>query len=176
MPSDKLNGTALGTLAVGSLLLYSGITGKSVLASVQAIVSGKSPKSLPNSAPVVGQDTTAASTSAGTSAAIVTGSGGSAAANQLLAKQLASAMGHADWTTGQNWADWVSLWNQESGWMDEANPTSDARGIAQKITGYGPDYVKGDMKSQITWGINYISGRYGNPAMAWAHEQANNWY
>ena len=116
-----------------------------------------------------------------------TGSGGTAgdtgaanagaASNQALAKQIATSMGFASWTTGQAWADWVSLWNQESGWnIDAANPTSSARGIAQNIGGYGPDYLEGNATSQITWGINYIAGRYGSPVMAWAHEQSNNWY
>lgn len=50
----KLDGTALGAIAVGTLFVYSGITGRSVLASVQTIVSGQSPSKLPNANPING--------------------------------------------------------------------------------------------------------------------------
>lgn len=29
---------------------------------------------------------------------------------------------------------------------------------------------------QISWGLNYISSRYGNPCGAWAHSQSTGWY
>jgi hypothetical protein len=31
-------------------------------------------------------------------------------------------------------------------------------------------------KTQITWGLQYISGRYGTPCGAWDHSQRKNWY
>ena len=30
--------------------------------------------------------------------------------------------------------------------------------------------------TQITWGLNYIGGRYGNPCGAWSASQAKGWY
>jgi len=30
--------------------------------------------------------------------------------------------------------------------------------------------------TQITWGLNYISGVYGTPCGAWGHSQSYNWY
>lgn len=42
-----INGVALGALAVGSTFLYSAVKGKSILATAQAIISGKSPATVP---------------------------------------------------------------------------------------------------------------------------------
>jgi hypothetical protein len=69
-----------------------------------------------------------------------------------------------------------ALWNQESGWNSYAvNPKSGAAGIPQNINGWAA-YAPGDYQSQIKWGDAYILGRYGNPASAWNHEVAYNWY
>lgn len=43
MPGERIDGTALGSLAAGSVLLYAGIKGKSIPGAIQAIVQGKSP-------------------------------------------------------------------------------------------------------------------------------------
>jgi hypothetical protein len=92
------------------------------------------------------------------------------------------------------------LWTRESGWNPHArNPSSGAYGIAQAL-GHGvscsaaPDGTNeygtqggltcaeaqaansGSVRWQIEWGLAYIKARYGDPAAAWAHEQANNWY
>jgi hypothetical protein len=169
-----ISGAAVAYIAVGGLVAYSGIKGATLTDTAQAVLKGN--LNLTDSETIAGVDATGAaagSPAAGNTSAPNAG----AASNQALAKQLATQMGHADWTTGQAWADWVSLWNQESGWnIDAANPTSDARGIAQNINGYGPGYEQGNATSQITWGINYIAQRYGSPVMAWAHERADNWY
>lgn len=102
----------------------------------------------------------------------------SAAQNQSLAKMLAISMGHPDWTKGQQWADWVSLWNRESGWSTTAvNPSSGATGIPQLLPGahaIPPNWSSA--RVQITWGITYILGRYGSPSAAWAHEESAGWY
>jgi TP901 family phage tail tape measure protein len=71
-----------------------------------------------------------------------------------------------------------SLWNEESGWSAFAvNAASGAYGIPQAL-GHGHPYALGDYKNQIIWGLNYIKGRYGNPAAAWAFETSHtpNWY
>lgn len=172
-----VDAAGLGAVAAGALFLWAAVKGVSVTAALTSIVRGTSPAGLPQTTAISGGTAAASSAAALPGSAAAPAANAGAASNQALAKQLATQMGHADWTTGQTWSDWVSLWDQESGWnIDAANPSSDARGIAQDINGYGPDYLQGNAASQITWGINYISSRYGSPAMAWAHEQANDWY
>ena len=74
-----------------------------------------------------------------------------------------------------------SLWNKESGWRWNAdNPTSDAYGIPQSLPGSkmasaGSDWATNPV-TQITWGLKYISNRYGTPCSAWAKSRASNWY
>jgi len=112
--------------------------------------------------------------------------GGTAAQNQAIAAGLFSSYG---WGTanGSNveWNDLLKLWTQESGWSNTANnPSSGAYGIAQALppTKYPvagrPPWLGGTSNAgtQVTWGMQYIKGRYGDPAGAWAHEVANNWY
>lgn len=166
-----ISGAAVAYIAVGGLIAYSGIKGATLSDTAQAVLKGN--------LTVTDTESLGAPATAGT-----TGSAGntgadspSAASNQALAKQLATSMGYSSWTTGQAWDDWVSLWNQESGWSITAlNDTSGAAGIAQNINGYGAGYEEGNATSQITWGISYIAGRYGSPVMAWAHEQEDDWY
>lgn len=174
---------ALGAVGAGSIFLYAGLKGYSIPSTIQALIQGKSPATATksNSVPIAADIANAAAAAAGSvTLGAPAGNTGAAdpgaAANQATARMLAISMGHADWTTGQQWADWLSLWNQESSWQDEANPGSSARGIAQNIQGYGPGYQQGNLPQQIRWGINYIAGRYGSPSVAWAHETANNWY
>lgn len=75
----------------------------------------------------------------------------------------------------------VWLWNRESGWRADAyNSSSGAYGIPQslpatKMASAGPDWVT-NANTQINWGLGYISGRYGSPCAAWAHETVKNWY
>lgn len=115
----------------------------------------------------------------------------SAAKNQNIAR-LSVAISHPTWAAGQEWQDWVSLWNMESGWNNLAlNSGSGAFGIAQALghglpnTGgkYGNQYPSkaandGDALAQIQWGISYIAQNYGSPSAAWAHEMSTNphWY
>lgn len=166
--------TSVAYSAAGGILLYSGITGDTVGNAVRSVLKGKKPSgtvTAPSSpASPAGPAGTAAPGNTGASSA-------SAAANQATARLLAVSMGHPTWIVGQQWADWLSLWNQESNWQDEANPGSDARGIAQKITGYDSAYQQGNLPQQIAWGISYIARRYpGGPSEAWSHEESNGWY
>ena len=73
------------------------------------------------------------------------------------------------------------LWSKESGWRwNAANGSSGAYGIAQSLPGSKMASVASDWSTnpitQITWGLQYISGRYGTPCSAWGHSQAFNWY
>lgn len=109
-------------------------------------------------------------------------SSNSKAANQAIAKKLIQGNArYAGWDTGQNWSDLVLLWDKESEWSATAkNPSSGAYGIPQALPpGKMPADAlppKSDPTVQIDWGLGYIADRYGSPVMAWAHEQANNWY
>lgn len=75
----------------------------------------------------------------------------------------------------------VQLWNKESSWLTNAtNPDSGAYGIAQalpagKYSSAGSDWLT-DYRTQIDWGLGYISDRYGSPCNAWGHETSSNWY
>lgn len=74
-----------------------------------------------------------------------------------------------------------SLWQKESGWSVTAdNPSSSAYGIPQALPGSKMSSAGADWQTnaatQITWGLGYISGRYGTPCAAWAHSQAKNFY
>jgi hypothetical protein len=73
------------------------------------------------------------------------------------------------------------LWTKESNWNPSAhNASSGAYGIPQALPGSKMGSVAADWRTnpatQITWGLNYIAGRYGTPCAAWAHSQAVNWY
>lgn len=71
----------------------------------------------------------------------------------------------------------VNLWQKESGWRTNAHNPSGAHGIPQALPGskMGLGW-QSDPNVQITWGINYIAGRYSTPCGAWAHSQSNGWY
>ncbi|QCB95430.1 ubiquitin-like domain-containing protein [Cellulomonas shaoxiangyii] len=96
---------------------------------------------------------------------------------QAIGKELAAARGWGD----DQFACLLKLWNKESGWrVDADNPSSSAYGIPQALPGSKMASAGADWRTnpatQITWGLGYIAGRYGNPCGAWAHSQAKNWY
>lgn len=114
----------------------------------------------------------AASAAAGTAGP----GGGNAYQNQQLARSMMPA-----WANGQEWANWASLWMRESGWNQFArNPSSGAYGIPQALPpskmGPAANPPQSNPHAQISWGIGYIRGRYGDPINAYAHELAFNWY
>lgn len=75
----------------------------------------------------------------------------------------------------------ITLWHRESGWSASAhNSSSGAHGIpqslpAEKMASHGSDYWDNGY-TQIRWGLDYIAGRYGNPANALAHSYSVGWY
>jgi uncharacterized protein YabE (DUF348 family) len=96
---------------------------------------------------------------------------------QEIGKQLAAARGWGD----DQFACLLQLWNKESGWrVDAENRSSGAYGIPQSLPGSKMASVGADWRTnpatQITWGLNYIGGRYGNPCGAWSASQAKGWY
>lgn len=103
---------------------------------------------------------------------------GSAAQAQRMAMKMAALVG---WT-GSLWTALNDLVMRESGWsMTATNPTSGAYGIAQGITGPSwyyqwPGGNPNTLFGQLTGLFDYIASRYGNPALAWAHETNVGWY
>ncbi|WP_444876243.1 lytic transglycosylase domain-containing protein [Agromyces ramosus] len=75
----------------------------------------------------------------------------------------------------------VSLWNKESGWnVYASNPSSGAYGIPQALPGSkmataGADWQT-NAATQISWGLGYISARYGTPCAAWDTSESQGWY
>ncbi len=114
---------------------------------------------------------------AATPTSLPTSGGGTPAQNQALGQTMAASYG---WT-GVQWTDLLRLWSRESGWSTTAkNASSGAYGIAQalpasKYGSAGSDWMT-NPATQIAWGLQYIKSRYSNPAGAWAHEVAHNWY
>jgi len=84
------------------------------------------------------------------------------------------------WSTHQ-YQCLVSLWNRESGWRVSAhNASSGAHGIPQALPGRkmasaGPGW-RTNAKTQITWGLGYIKGRYHTPCGALSHSHHYGWY
>ena len=87
---------------------------------------------------------------------------------------------------GHGWGDsefscLENLWTRESSWNYQAeNASSGAYGIPQALPGSKMSEVADDWATnpttQSTWGLNYISGRYGTPCSAWAHSESVGWY
>lgn len=96
---------------------------------------------------------------------------------QAIARQMVLNRG---WGEGE-YSCLYSLWQKESNWNVYAqNRSSGAYGIPQSLPGSkmasaGADWQTNPV-TQITWGLGYISGRYGTPCGAWGHSQRVGWY
>jgi hypothetical protein len=94
-----------------------------------------------------------------------------------IARSLVAAHG---WSSSQ-FSCLDSLWQKESGWsVTASNPSSGAYGIPQALPGskmgaYGGDW-RTSARTQIEWGLAYISSTYGTPCAAWSHSRSYNWY
>jgi hypothetical protein len=203
-----VSGLAVAYTTVGGIILWSGIKGETLADTFKAIASGSAPTSDEQKigTPELGIGSGSASTTPGStpggsdssSAAPgdTTAHTASAVANQAVARLLAASYG---WSTGTQWDDLVSLWNQESGWSNTiANTSSGALGIAQALghstpgsagtlgNEYGAEYGlstaqavaanSGNASDQIMWGLGYIKARYGSPSAAWANEESEGYY
>jgi hypothetical protein len=196
MPNE-VNGVALGAVLLGGVFMWAGITGKSVLATIQAAVQGTSPAGLSQSKPIgvpgqknaAGEQTPSDTTGLSGSGPV----GGTAGENQAIGKRLAQPYG---WASGPEWTALVNLWNGESGWRNTAtgSHTKDGRayGIPQALpydkmpkAAWPPQGIDGhpgggvsSASAQIAWGLAYIKGVYGSPSQAWAQWQARSphWY
>jgi len=99
--AGKISGPALGAITAGFVFGYASLKGKSITASIQAVVAGKSP-STAASANTIGGTPSSPGSSGSSSPAPAGGnaSGGSDAANEALGKMMAAAYG---WSTGAQW-------------------------------------------------------------------------
>lgn len=181
----RINGFSLAYTAVGAVVLWSGIKGETISDTFRGLLSGQAPSSDTETIATAAAPATAGASSSTGSTAAAGNTGAdttTAAANQAIGKLLAAPYG---WSTGTQWADLVSLWNQESGWNNTAqNGSSGAYGIPQSLpytkmpkAAWPPaDGGSASASAQISWGLSYIKSTYGSPEAAWAHEVANNWY
>ncbi|MFM6974453.1 MAG: lytic transglycosylase domain-containing protein [Agromyces sp.] len=96
---------------------------------------------------------------------------------QAIAHELVLARG---WDETE-FACLYQLWARESGWrVNAGNPVSGAYGIPQALPGTKMASVAADWmtnpRTQIIWGLGYITGRYGTPCGAWTSWQSKGWY
>jgi hypothetical protein len=187
-----MNGPALGGLAVGSLLLYSAIKGKSILATTQAVISGQSPATVKKTEKIISPiptDTTSTSTAS---------SGGSPVANTGSNKSILQKTAATFGWTGAQWTALDTIEMQEAGYSTTVkNPSSDALGMAQAL-GHGTSNTAGSLGNeyggyglsdaqakeansgvaamQSLWMCNYIKQVYGNPVNAEQFHLAHNYY
>lgn len=119
------------------------------------------------------------------SAPVVTSSAITAPAAGVPDPGTAQAIAY-DMMAGYGWDDTqysclVALWERESHWNVYAyNASSGAYGIPQALPGEKMASVAADWATnpatQITWGLGYISGRYGTPCAAWESSETRGWY
>jgi hypothetical protein len=95
---------------------------------------------------------------------------------QAIAKAILTSKGMGN----DQYSCLVLLWNRESHWSVTAANPDGAYGIPQALPGSkmasaGPDWQT-NAKTQILWGLGYITSRYSTPCGAWAHSQSTGWY
>lgn len=195
-----VNGLSLGAVAAGSILVYSGVTGKSILSVIAGVVQGNSPGTIASTLGIHGTPATDAGSlvSSGVDTIVGSNGGGNVTSSdaKTALKQAAAAYG---WDTGPEWAALNAIEMQEAGYDPKStNPSSRAYGLAQSLghgfTGgpasngineYGgegltPEQSRaaslGDPRPQAIWMCHYIKGRYGDPIKAEQFHLANNWY
>jgi hypothetical protein len=181
MPGQSSTITAgkLGLAGVGIALVWSGLSGKKWSVVLKDLIAGKSPKNAAGT-PI----TDPASTLAGitTTNPFTSNTGpvsSNAAANMATGQRLAAGYG---WASGEQWAALRTLWNNESGWNNNAqNSSSTAYGIAQFLdtTWAGTGFSKSSNATiQIEAGLLYIKLRYGNPvnALNFWNSHSPHWY
>ncbi|GHC93057.1 hypothetical protein GCM10007079_41970 [Nocardiopsis terrae] len=153
-----------------------------VLAAAEEAVQSASGSGSEIAEPEPEPEETSGETAGGSSDSGSGSSGGGAPVPAGSAKEIALQMVLDEgWDADQFHGCLEPLWEKESNWNHTAqNPSSGAYGIPQSLPGskmasHGSDWQT-NPATQISWGIDYIKGRYGNPCGAWSHSQANNWY
>jgi Transglycosylase SLT domain len=167
-----ISGAGVALVAGGGVLVFSGVENTPVTQVFRSLARGQKPAAGPEATVAANAETI----SDATGIPFTPPSTALAAANQAVARVLAAPYG---WSTGQEWAALVALWNRESSWDNTAqDPTSTAYGIAQFLdttwAPYGPK--TSDPALQIRYGLEYIRATYGDPVTAWQHEESEGWY
>src|SRR5690606_17646608 len=119
----------------------------------------------------------APSSSGSSSASVPPAAAPTGGSPKAIAAEMVAARG---WGTDQ-YSCLETLWQRESGWNHTAeNPSSGAYGIPQSLPGSKMASAGSDWRTnpatQITWGLGYISGRYGTPCGALGHSNSHGWY
>jgi len=117
------------------------------------------------------------SSSSSSSASVPPAAAPTGGSPKAIAAEMVAARG---WGTDQ-YSCLETLWQRESGWNHTAeNPSSGAYGIPQSLPGSKMASAGSDWRTnpatQITWGLGYISGRYGTPCGALGHSNSHGWY
>jgi hypothetical protein len=184
--AERFSGLALGSIAVGSVLVFAGVKGYSIGQAVQDLIQGKNPANEPVTKPISG--TAGAGKPFNLPADVgQTGyaGGGSVKANRLLGQLMAGGYG---WATGQEWQALDFGWGKlESGWNNQIWSGGTIGGTYQPGVAYGIPQARGhgsngapypdgssanppgaggssSAVSQIAWGLAYIKGQYGSPS------------
>ncbi|HWK19436.1 MAG TPA: lytic transglycosylase domain-containing protein [Microbacteriaceae bacterium] len=96
---------------------------------------------------------------------------------QAIGYEMVKARGWDD----NEWSCLSALWTRESNWnVYSHNTSSGAYGIPQALPGEkmasaGADWAT-NPATQISWGLSYITSRYGTPCGAWQHSEERGWY
>lgn len=128
----QIDGIALGAVAAGSLFLYAGLTGRNIPQSLQALIQGQSPASVPAGRSPFG---TGGSTSAGNV------SGGSAS-GQALAVDALAYQGHCYVLGGAPGRDGKGCWDCSSAvnwWVGHDMGMAIPGGKGYDGTSHGPN-------------------------------------
>jgi hypothetical protein len=180
--SGGISGVGIAAVFAGGILVWSGVKGYSVSTTFKDLIAGKQPKQTDPSNPVtigglfspLGGLLSPTKLLSATPTSVGNPVDQSSQKNKALGQQLAQSFG---WSSGAQWDAINNIIMGESGWNQHAaNPTSDARGIGQKISGWSANYQENNAAQQILWTYSYIKQRYGDPVTAWAFHQANGWY
>ena len=102
-------------------------------------------------------------------------------ASRSYARSIARGLAYRHGWIGREYRCLVRLWDRESRWdLRARNAKTGALGIPQAVPGSkmraaGADY-RSNPRTQISWGLSYISTRYGAPCAALRHQLKRGWY
>ncbi|ARJ04852.1 hypothetical protein B5808_06180 [Cnuibacter physcomitrellae] len=172
--ATQFQGTFADYTPDGQVIAVDSAAGASVSRDAYSVVAPPPPPPVVASTPTTGSSSGSASSDSSCPTPDVTADPEGAKA---IALELAAARG---WT-GAQYDALVALWSRESGWrLNALNKSSCAYGIPQALPGSKMASAGADWQTnpatQITWGLNYIAGAYGDPISALAHSDASGWY
>lgn len=167
-----ISAKTLSITFAGTILLWSGVKGKSWSTVLRDLLSGINPEATPT--------TNAFGTGGG-------GSGGAGTAPPSPASAAATKSIFRMYAASYGWvgAEWVAIeqivGEEDASWdVHATNPNGGAYGVPQALPGSkmasaGPDW-QNSAATQAKWMMAYIKGRYGDPIKAQQFHLANGWY